>query len=250
MLIRSIITFFCELYKEKINIKQPTTNNNSDMKKTAKIFSIIALCLVFLCILASAFAVFSTTGSKDYVKLDLTKLSSSTAQLRISDKNDKLFLKSSKNIDISQLNPYTINAFIAVEDNRFFSHNGIDPIGIARAVKNNMLAGKYKEGASTITQQLIKNTHLTNDKTMRRKINEMLLSQELEQKLDKVSLMHAFLNSIYFGGNAYGIEIASQMYFKSAKDLTLAKAHSCRYRQQPNSFSKTNNVCSTEETAC
>ena len=115
-------------------------------------------------------------------------------------------------------------AIISVEDNRFYTHKGFDIFGIARAVLVNVEAGEIQEGASTITQQTIKNLFLTSDQTFTRKAEELILSMNMEKDFDKNKILEIYLNSIYFGSNFYGIYDAAQGYFgKEPKDLTIAE---------------------------
>ena len=110
------------------------------------------------------------------------------------------------------------NAFIAIEDKRFYSHKGIDFKAVLRSVVNNIKNRSFKEGGSTITQQLVKNTHLSGEKTFKRKISEMRLAVELEKKYDKNEILEKYLNTIYFGSGAYGISEASKTYFEKTPD--------------------------------
>ena len=118
-----------------------------------------------------------------------------------------------------------ILAFLAVEDRRFFSHGGLDPRGIARAALANLRAGGIAQGGSTITQQLAKTLFLTNRRSFRRKAQESLLALWLERKLAKDEILTVYLNRIYFGSGAYGIDAAAQVYFgHSARRLSLSEA--------------------------
>ena len=120
---------------------------------------------------------------------------------------------------------HLINAVVATEDRRFFDHWGLDPIGIARAGFANLKAGRYAQGGSTLTQQLAKNLFLTSERSLRRKIEELMLALWLEVRLSKQDIAELYLNRVYFGGGAYGIEAASHRYFgKSARSLTVAEA--------------------------
>lgn len=120
---------------------------------------------------------------------------------------------------------HVINAVVATEDRRFFDHWGVDPIGIARAGFANLKAGRYAQGGSTLTQQLAKNLFLTSERSLRRKIEELMLALWLEVRLSKQDIAELYLNRVYFGGGAYGIEAASHRYFgKSARSLTVAEA--------------------------
>ena len=117
------------------------------------------------------------------------------------------------------------DAFIAIEDERFESHIGIDPRGIASSMIDNIKAGKIVRGASTITQQLVKNVYLTNEKTWDRKIKEAYLAIQLEKALTKDQILEAYLNRIYLGQNAYGVHEAAQTYFsKDLNELTIAES--------------------------
>lgn len=127
--------------------------------------------------------------------------------------------------DLDSLPDYVPAAFIAIEDRRFYNHPGFDPIGMARAMVTNMRAGRVVQGGSTLTQQLAKNLFLTPDQNMRRKVQELMLAVWLEMKFSKQEILALYLNRVYFGAGAYGIEAASQRYFdKSAKNLTVGEA--------------------------
>ncbi|WP_027486617.1 transglycosylase domain-containing protein [Allorhizobium undicola] len=126
---------------------------------------------------------------------------------------------------LEEMSPYLPEAIVAIEDRRFYSHFGVDPIGIARAFVTNILVGQKAQGASTITQQLARNLFLSPDKTLERKVQEVLLSLWLEHKFTKEQILAMYLNRVYFGSNAYGVEAASQRYFsKSARDINLGEA--------------------------
>lgn len=127
--------------------------------------------------------------------------------------------------DLDSLPDYVPAAFIAIEDRRFYHHPGFDPIGMSRAMVRNLRAGRVVQGGSTLTQQLAKNLFLTPDQNMRRKVQELMLAVWLEMKFSKKEILALYLNRVYFGAGAYGIEAASQRYFdKSAKDLTVGEA--------------------------
>jgi penicillin-binding protein 1A len=128
-------------------------------------------------------------------------------------------------VSITDLPPYLPQAFVAAEDNRFYEHMGVDPVGIARALWTDLRTGSAAEGGSTITQQLVKNAFLSDDKSLRRKIQEAILAMEVEHHYTKQEILEFYLNRIFFGNGAYGIQAASQLYFdKNAKDLTLAES--------------------------
>ncbi len=118
-----------------------------------------------------------------------------------------------------------INAVIATEDRRFFSHFGLDIIGLARAAWRNLLAGRVVEGGSTITQQLAKNLYLSSERSLNRKIQEMFLAIWLESRMTKREILTIYLNRVYFGAGAYGAASAARLYFdKPVKELSLAES--------------------------
>src|ERR1017187_5998373 len=129
------------------------------------------------------------------------------------------------NVSLKDLPPYLPKAFIAIEDRRFYSHYGVDPIGIMRAAVANVLHGGVSQGGSTLTQQLAKNLFLTQERTLQRKLQEVELALWLERKHSKSEILELYLNRVYFGSGAYGVEAAAQRYFgKSAKSVPLAEA--------------------------
>lgn len=129
------------------------------------------------------------------------------------------------NVMLADLPPYVGEAVIATEDQRFYYHFGVDPIGLARAMVQNIRVGAYVQGGSTITQQLAKNVFLTPERTLARKLEEMILAVWLEMRLSKQEILTLYLNRVYFGGGAYGIEAASERYFKKpARALSLPEA--------------------------
>ena len=125
-------------------------------------------------------------------------------------------------VSISELQPSTVYAFISAEDARFFEHEGVDVIRIAGAIVADIKAGSYVQGASTISQQLIKLSHLTSEKTISRKAEEAALAYEMERQYSKEDILEMYLNYVYFGGGYYGIEAAAEGYFGvHASNLTL-----------------------------
>jgi len=128
-------------------------------------------------------------------------------------------------VPLRELPPYLPKAFIAIEDRRFYEHGGIDPMGVLRAALANLLHRGLSQGGSTITQQLAKNLFLTQERTFERKIQEVVLALWLEHKFSKAQILDLYLNRVYFGSGAYGVEAAAQRYFgKSARQVTLAEA--------------------------
>lgn len=191
-------------------------------KRILKIFLVVAIlfALTIIIIPLLAFSVITKNTT-----LDNNKLKNKNQALKISANNGTIIKNLNSSIKIDELNDYTINAFIAKEDKRFYEHSGFDTIRIFGALKNNILAGEVVEGGSTITQQLVKNTHTNSERTLTRKIKEIKLATELEKKYSKSEVMEMYLNNIYFGNNCYGIADASLTYFgKSASDLSLAES--------------------------
>ena len=199
-------------------------------KKFFKILLIIVCCVTLLGAVGGICYVGSIKNSEKYTKFDGGKLNKVYNNLTVLDVdgqqlNQAMYCNNIKQVPLDALPTYTSKAFVAVEDKRFFDHGGIDLRRVCGAILHNLKSGSFKEGASTISQQLIKNTHLDNQKTIERKINEMLLALELEKAFSKEQILEIYLNTIYFGRNAYGIENASNVYFdKSACDLTLSES--------------------------
>ncbi|GAB2698121.1 transglycosylase domain-containing protein [Paenibacillus thermoaerophilus] len=128
-------------------------------------------------------------------------------------------------VPLTSISKWLIQATLAVEDRRFYEHNGFDFRGLARAVTVNVKTLSKAQGASTLTQQLARNLYLNHDRTWTRKIKEAFYTLQLELKLSKDEILESYLNEIYYGHSAYGAEAASQMFFgKPAKDLTLAES--------------------------
>ena len=126
--------------------------------------------------------------------------------------------------DFEKIPSFVANAFVSIEDKKFYKHNGVNFPRMAKAFLNNVTSLSLKEGASTITQQLIKNTHLTSQKNLPRKFNEVRLAIQLEKQMGKKEILEHYLNAIYFGNNCWGIESASQYYFsKPVQHLSLSE---------------------------
>jgi penicillin-binding protein 1A len=124
-----------------------------------------------------------------------------------------------------QISPWVPKATVAVEDKRYWEHGGIDPIGITRAFWADVTQGKVVQGGSTITQQLVRNLYISRERTFTRKLREACLAVKLADKWSKKKILTAYLNQVYYGSQAYGVEAAAQTYFsESAKDLSLAQA--------------------------
>jgi penicillin-binding protein 1A len=130
-----------------------------------------------------------------------------------------------RTVNIKELPPHLPKAFVAIEDRRFYDHFGIDPVGIGRAMVRNLTSRGVAQGGSTLTQQLAKNLFLTQERTASRKIQEAILALWLERNYSKDEILELYLNRVYFGAGAYGVEAAAQRYYgKSARDVTLSEA--------------------------
>ncbi len=190
------------------------------MKNKRKFIFIAIILFVFL-------AAFLILDVGSWEKLDMDKLNKIAQASIIYDADGReIEMASGKenrtSISIDQIPIDTRNAFIAAEDARFYSHIGIDPWRIGGALISNIKSGGYSQGASTITQQLIKLTHLSSEKTLARKANEAFLALQLERVLDKDEILEKYLNTVYFGAGAYGIQAAARTYFGiDANALTL-----------------------------
>lgn len=152
----------------------------------------------------------------------------SSNRIILYDDSDEVFYQNTATsswVSLDEISPYAIKGIVDTEDKNFYSHNGFDYMRIMKALYNDIKAGNLKEGASTISQQYIKNLFLTFDKTWERKLEEAYLTFELEVHYNKNEILEGYMNTINYGAGNYGIEEASLYYFnKHAKDLTLAEA--------------------------
>ncbi len=185
------------------------------MKKLFKICGI----LIIICGIAAAPTVYN--GYQLYRSaVDAVPVEEKAAQIRSNEDY----------VALSDMNEYFVDEIIRSEDKRFRWHFGIDPLAIARAVKNDILAGSFVEGGSTITQQLAKNMYFDFEKVMERKVAEVFVVFQLERKYTKDELLEMYLNCIYFGENCYGIKEAASYYYGSTPGaLTSNQADSLVY---------------------
>lgn len=200
------------------------------MMKPRRIFRRIALCFFALCITALTAGIIYI-AQIDYIPLNAEIIEIPKYNISLySEKGSEIHasnIKFGHVVDTDELPDYVLDAFIAIEDKRFYKHNGLDYKRIISAAYKNASAGEFKEGGSTITQQLAKITHLSSDKTIERKLIEAKLAKEIEQKFTKKQILRAYLNSLYFGCGAYGIQAASYTFFnKPAACLTITEAAS------------------------
>ena len=198
----------------------------TQVKRISKVLFYISLCFFMLVIMTFCAFNLNLFDSFTDVKFDKDKLTYTSSSVLITDNNGKKVNENvKKNINFEDIPNHTINAFISIEDKDFYNHHGINYKRIVKAGLKNIKNLKFSEGASTITQQLIKNTHLTSEKTIKRKFNEIVLAKNVEKQLDKNQIMTAYLNAIYFGNGTFGINEASQRYFsKDACNLNLQES--------------------------
>jgi penicillin-binding protein 1A len=124
-----------------------------------------------------------------------------------------------------QMSPWMPKATVAIEDRRFYEHGGLDPVGIARALVKDVKAGRVVQGGSTITQQLVRNVYISRERTLKRKLKEACLAMKLSEAWPKERILTAYMNQVYYGNHAYGIEAAAQTYYsRHARSLTLPQA--------------------------
>lgn len=200
--------------------------HNRKMKKIVKICLIsFVLVVVFGCVFCGSLVAVSYAKYQS-IPLNTESLTSPSLSIEIFDNENRPIKEENQfNGDfckLESLHQYTKDAFISIEDKEFYNHKGLNKKRIVKAMINNIKSGKLKEGASTISQQLIKNTHLSNEKTFERKLKEMALTKKLENNFSKDEILESYLNIIFFGNNCYGLESASKYYFnKDAKDLNL-----------------------------
>ncbi len=212
-----------------------------------KIISKILLILFSLLILTAAAGGVYYLGVTANVKLDSSKLKLVQNNVSLLDKDGREIIKCSARgaggVKYEDLPTHTVNAFICAEDKGFFSHNGLDYKRMAAALWRNITSHSFKEGASTISQQLIKNTQLSPEKTITRKLKEIKLTMQLEKKYSKTDILETYLNTIYFGHNCFGLESAARFYFNCpATDLSLAdSAILAGMIKSPNNYSPLKN---------
>ena len=196
------------------------------MKTFYKIF-ILGVCLILIltAIFSATFLIITKGCAIDDKKLTNTQRAAIVCDLSGKEITQISTEKATTSVDISNLPNHVKYAFISIEDKNFYKHKGLDYLRMGKAFIKNLKSRSFKEGASTISQQLIKNTHLTNEKTITRKLKEIRLTKKLERKYTKEQILQAYLNSIYFGYNCFGIESASHFYFnKKAQNLTVAES--------------------------
>jgi len=208
-------------FRGKKLAKIPTTKEEKKLLKKKILYTILGV-FAFIILLFAWYAKDIPTPSK------LAKLHASESTRILASNGDVLYETGNERrniVDKSQMPNDVRNATVAVEDTNFFNHHGVDFRGLARALVSNVLHMSKSQGGSTITQQFVKNAVLSNEKSISRKIKELILSLEIEQIYNKEEILTMYLNEIPYGGNLYGVQEASQTYFgKDAKDLSLSEA--------------------------
>lgn len=208
-------------FRGKKLAKLPTTKEEKARLKKKILYAALGI-FGFIILLFAWYAKDIPTPAK------LAKLHASESTRILAANGDALYETGNERrntIEKAQMPDNVRNATVAVEDANFFNHHGVDPKGLVRALGSNLLHMSKSQGGSTITQQFVKNAVLTNEKSISRKIKELILSLEIEQIYNKQEILTMYLNEIPYGGNLYGIQEASQTYFgKDAKDLTLAES--------------------------
>lgn len=195
-----------------------------------RIFLVIAASLSVILIITAGFII--AFDVPNWKQLDHDRLNSLAQTSSIFDKNGDLIteIRGAENRTVVSLDTIPVstqNAFLAAEDLRFYSHKGIDVFRMLGALRNNIRSGTFSEGASTITQQLAKLTHLSAEKTIRRKLEEISLAIQIESSYSKDQILEMYLNTVYFGRGAYGIQTAAQLYFGvDVQELTVAQSAS------------------------
>lgn len=237
--------------KNKDNDNEKKENARRKSKKNTRTITIIAV-IVFLVMLTGAGLGFLTASihTMPSLKGEIRPAVSS----QIFDTNGKVIttIHSIENrlpVSINKIPKDLQTAFIAAEDVRFYQHSGIDPRGILRAIWSNMTDRGISEGGSTITQQLARNALLSQDQTIKRKVQEAFLSLQIERQYSKNEILEMYMNQIYFGQGAYGVQTASQIYFgKNVEDLNLAEcALIAGIPKSPNYYSPSSNLKAAKE---
>ena len=188
----------------------------------------VILVLVLFLVGLLAFIPTALSLKQQAAGFDLSHLEQMESASVILDRNNKIFgqiyVENRETVPYDQLPLNLVNAIIATEDNKFYQHHGYDLLGIVRAALKNAIAGHVRQGASTVTQQLARNSFDLRGKTFRRKLLEMFVARRIEDHFSKQQIMELYLNRIYFGGGLYGAEAAARGYFdKPAREMTLAE---------------------------
>ena len=209
----------------------PPVSDRADRRWYARPWFYLPLAIagVLLIAVLAAFLQIAATLRAQAATLDLSQLETMESASVILDRNDKIFgqiyVENRETVPYEQLPRNLVNAIIATEDNKFYQHHGYDLFGIIRAAFKNAAAGHVRQGGSTITQQLARNSFDLKGKTFRRKLLEIFVARRIEDQFGKQKILELYLNRIYFGGGLYGAEAAARGYFdKPARELSLAES--------------------------
>ena len=191
----------------------------------SKVFHILLLSISLLTLIGLIYLTYLLNEEVDLSNLDTELLKPTVIYDEDNEEASKITANKMEGVAINEVPEHVIDAVLSIEDHRFYEHHGIDMKGIIRAAFENLFAGGIVQGGSTITQQLAKNTILTPEKTYERKIKEVVIASQIEQQYSKDEILEMYLNQIYFGHGAWGIQNASRVYFgKNVEDVTVAEA--------------------------
>ena len=191
----------------------------------SKIFHILLLGISSITLIGLLYLTYLLNQEADLSNLDTDLMKPTVIYDEKSEEASKISANKTEGVAIEEVPEHVIDAVLSIEDHRFYEHNGIDIKGIIRAAFENLFAGGIVQGGSTITQQLAKNTILTPEKTFERKIKEVVIASQIEYQYTKDEILEMYLNQIYFGHGAWGIQNACRVYFgKNVEDVTLAEA--------------------------
>ncbi len=206
-----------ELHKNSVSTKKTSKRRKILL---AAVIALFALPLVAIAVGTLSFAIWAHGQS-----IDANLLPTASALPVFYDCNgEKIEIGSDPYVQSDEVPDFLKNAFVAIEDKRFFKHKGYDIVRIGGALAKNIKAGKIAEGASTITQQLVKNTHLSAERSVKRKLMEIALAVDLEKKYSKDEILNMYMSVIYFGKGSYGVKSAAENFFgKTPAELTLAE---------------------------
>lgn len=202
-----------------------TKKSRRSSKRTGKFYLVLKICGIGFALLVFYLGFCLITLPDMDAAINRTRLPSTTILAENGNEVQSFGTVYSEIIRSEELPQYVIDAIVWTEDRRFYEHFGFDVVSFTRAMITNLFAGRFAQGGSTLTQQVAKNLFLTNKKTINRKTQELLLAFWLEHKFTKEQILTLYLNRVYFGNGAYGIEAASQKYFqKTSRDLNILEA--------------------------
>lgn len=209
----------------KKNTTKRTKKSRRSSKRTGKFYLVFKICGIGFALLVFYLGFCLITLPDMDAAINRTRLPSTTILAENGNEVQSFGTVYSEIIRSEELPQYVIDAIVWTEDRRFYEHFGFDVVSFTRAMITNLFAGRFAQGGSTLTQQVAKNLFLTNKKTINRKTQELLLAFWLEHKFTKEQILTLYLNRVYFGNGAYGIEAASQKYFqKTSRDLNILEA--------------------------